>query len=302
MFLFLFAFMSFAILGSSMILAEEGDNNLDDSNTETTDNSDSGESSIENVETTSDDESKVETETKVDRERLKEIAKKRLEERREKMRENLKKEFRENGAIVKVEREVEVQDDGSVKITIKRTIIDANGVERKIVIKIVEKDGERKVKIEGEENVPELETELEIEDDFDGNDSDLETTTSDGERHKIRVLPDEARRKILARLMANNISAIELREIKERNIPRVVYNIETNKHGRFLGVFKLAMKVEGQVDPDTGEVLNVNKPWWAILVAGEDDAEEGFVDGETEEDITGTFLENTTSNESDIAT
>ena len=92
MFLFLFAFMSFAILGSSMILAEEGDNNLDDSNTETTDNSDSGESSIENVETTSDDESKVETETKVDRERLKEIAKKRLEERREKMRENLKKE------------------------------------------------------------------------------------------------------------------------------------------------------------------------------------------------------------------
>ena len=30
------------------------------------------------------------------------------------------------------------------------------------------------------------------------------------------------------------------------------------------------MKVEGQIDSETGEFLGTNKPWWAFLVSGED--------------------------------
>ena len=293
MFLFLCTFLLMGMMFNfPVVLAEENGSNSDSSN----------DSVGTDDESEVDDEDEIEDEVKTDRERLKEVAKQRLELKGERLKENLKKEFRENGAIVKVEREVEVQDDGSVKITIKRTIIDANGVERKIVIKIVEKDGKRKIKIEGENEAEDedndIETELELDDDFEGNQSDLEATTSDGERHRIRVLPDEARQIIMERLKALNITNITLEEIKHKNIPQAVYQIETNKHGRFLGIFKFAMKIEGQVDPETGEVLDVNKPWWAILVAEQDEDVPAVTD---ESSTTDTFLENTTSNESDIA-
>ena len=272
-FLFLYVFLVMGMMFNfPAVFAAEGDSASvsGDSNSETTaDNSDSND------------------EAKTDGERLREIAEQRFEQRGERLKENLKKEFREDGRRVKIEREVEVQGDGSVKITIKRTIIDANGVERKVVIKIVEKDGERRVKIEKEDEEDDenndIETDLEIGDDFEGNQSDLEAKTSDGKRHRIKVLPDEARKIIMERLNTLNISNLTLEEIRDGNIPRVIYNIQTNKHGRFLGVFKLAMKVDSQVDPTTGEVLDVNGPWWAILVVGgsEDSPDETLIDGKT---------------------
>lgn len=54
------------------------------------------------------------------------------------------------------------------------------------------------------------------------------------------------------------------------NVPTVIYNIETNKHGKFLGIFKITLKMGVEVDPDTGEVIDKHKPWWAFLVSGEE--------------------------------
>ena len=52
----------------------------------------------------------------------------------------------------------------------------------------------------------------------------------------------------------------------------VVYNIKSNENGKFLGVFKMKLKVEAEVDPETGEIIYKNKPWWAFLVdEGDDD-------------------------------
>ena len=65
--------------------------------------------------------------------------------------------------------------------------------------------------------------------------------------------------------IANNIS-LELVEIQHKNIPRVVYKVETNDKGRFLGIFKIAMRAQAQVDAETGEILTKNVPWWAFLV------------------------------------
>ena len=53
-------------------------------------------------------------------------------------------------------------------------------------------------------------------------------------------------------------------------MPRIVYKVETNKNGRFIGIFKLKMKVEGEIDSETGEFIGINKPWWAFMVTGED--------------------------------
>ena len=159
--------------------------------------------------------------------------------------------------------------------------MDAEGnVIRKIEI-IIERDKDgvsREIKFKG---VPDLEVGegLEIDDTFEGNESDLGAITSDGKRHKIKIMPDVASEIILDRLNTLNFTKIELKEVRHKNIPRVVYNIETNQHGRFLGVFKLAMKVESQIDSETGEFIGISKPWWAFLVTGEDKPDESLLEG-----------------------
>ena len=87
-------------------------------------------------------------------------------------------------------------------------------------------------------------------------------------------MPDQVVELALERLKALNFT-IELKEIKDNNKLRVIYNIEANKTGRFLGIFKLKLKLEGQIDPETGEFIRINKPWWAFLVTGEDSDQVG---------------------------
>ena len=188
---------------------------------------------------------------------------------KEKVKEEFKREFiTDDGKRVEIERKIEVED-GRIKIEIRRTITDENGNKVEVKIKIEERaDGKKVVMIEGKEEF-DVETELKIETDFENNESDLEVTTSDGVRHKVIVLPDRASEVAIEKLKSKNFT-VELKEVTERNIPRVVYNIEANKHGRFLGVFKLKVRVEGQIDPETGEIIGVSKPWWAFLVIGED--------------------------------
>ena len=190
---------------------------------------------------------------------------KRLDEKIMKINEEaLKKQFREDGKTVNVTREVSVDANGTKTITITRTIFNSDGTVFKTmtITNTIGADGEKEIHIDGEQKVH---TDLNISSEFE-NDSNLEATTSDGEKHKIKVLPDEARQIIMERLKALNITNLTLAEIKHGNIPQAVYNVETNKHGRFLGIFKLALKVDSQVDPTTGEVLSVNKPWWGIFV------------------------------------
>ena len=92
---------------------------------------------------------------------------------------------------------------------------------------------------------------------------------------------------------------IKLKEEVHKNIPRVIYNAQFNEHGRFLGVFKLAMRVNAEVDPETGEVLGINRPWWAFLVVipetqedeetNETEAPQWF-DNSTNSTINGTYI------------
>jgi len=188
-------------------------------------------------------------------------------------REEIKQEFiNEDGKRVRIERKIEIKD-GKIKIEIKRKVTDADGtVVEKIVIVERDEDGvKKKIKIKRTDGTGEfeVETELEIDDEFEGNESDLGVITSDGKRHRLKVLPDRASEIAIEQLRAKNFT-IELKEILHKNIPRVIYNIEANKSGRFLGVFKLKMKIEGEIDSETGELIGINKPWWAFLVVGED--------------------------------
>lgn len=96
--------------------------------------------------------------------------------------------------------------------------------------------------------------------------------SDDNKTISINYLPDNASKIAKERLRIRNENfSIQLREKIHNNIPKVVYNIEANKSGKFLGIFKLAMKEEMDIDPETGEVIEVSKPWWAFMVSEQDE-------------------------------
>ncbi len=173
-------------------------------------------------------------------------------------------------AEIKDEVEGDEQDDVSgkdrVKEKIKERIKEKDGeIERKIKGRFIDENGnvvkfERKIKVKNG-NV-EIETKLKIK----GEGSNLSVEDSEGKKHRVRVTPEKLKTLMLERLNADNVTNFSLEEIKHKNIPRVVYKINSEHPGRFLGIFKLAMKAETQVDTETGEVISINTPWWAFLV------------------------------------
>ncbi len=186
------------------------------------------------------------------------------------VREEVKREFRtDDGRRVKIERKVEIED-GKIKIRIKRKTIDTKGndIEVRLVIERDENTIKKKIKLEGVEGL-DINTELEIDDEFEGDESELAAIMSNGKRAKIKIMPDQLVEIALERLKASNYT-MELIEIEDENELRVIYNVKANKTGRFLGLFKLKLKLEGQIDPETGEFIRMNKPWWAFLTTGEE--------------------------------
>lgn len=165
-----------------------------------------------------------------------------------------------------------------IKFEIRRTIVNADGSINKIRIKIEEKivDGEiiRKIKISDRfRGDIEAWTKLDLKEVLSNGEESIFAILSNGDESLIKIMPDRVVEIALERLKSRNLT-IELKESVHKNVPRVIYNVRTNKNGRFLGIFKLKLKIEAQIDPETGELIGVSKPWWAFLVAGEDDPDE----------------------------
>lgn len=100
----------------------------------------------------------------------------------------------------------------------------------------------------------------------------LSTKLSNGRDAEIKVMPDSASETALARLRLKNCveadgCSIELKEVGEGEGAKLAYEVKTQRQSRFLGIFGAEMDVEVQVDAETGEVLDVKKPWWAILAS-----------------------------------
>lgn len=159
--------------------------------------------------------------------------------------------------------------DGEVEREFRREIRTADG--KKIEV-------ERKIKIKGGET--EIKTRLKVE----GTGSNFSVVDSQGERHRVRVTPERLRTLMIERLKANNITEFSIEEIEHENIPKVVFKANSEHPGRFLGVFKLSVKAETQVDPETGEIVDVNTPWWVFLVSGDQITDANIVGNETLED------------------
>ena len=205
----------------------------------------------------------------------------------------------EGNCTIKVEKSIKIEDGKRTEV-IKRRMVCADGTETEFKLKIENRteDGRYREKIKyefrGEDLEVETEDEIDLEEETNGTEYKLKAKMRNGNFTNIKIMPDTASEIALERLKALNFT-VQLRErLDDRNVPRVVYNIEANKNGRFLGVFKLAMKVDAQVDPETGELLEVNTPWWAFLVTGEDDTSDDE-DNENQTDTNQTNTNNTNS-------
>lgn len=188
-------------------------------------------------------------------------------------------EYQSEGSQVRVERNVE-SENGTVTVNITRTVTFPNGTRANYTVQIqtMNRSGKPVMNLnmerERERYNVSVQNGLNLSDQFFGNHSQIVANLSNGRKANVSVMPDQAVSAALERLRimqhtqnnGTNVS-LQLRERVHNNVPQVVYNVGTNQNGRFLGVFKLAMKVNAEVDAENGTVVAVNRPWWAFLVS-----------------------------------
>jgi apolipoprotein N-acyltransferase len=169
------------------------------------------------------------------------------------------------------EEKEELKEKKGFKIIISPVKEKGEIVKLKIEEKLVQDNIERKIKyISKEGNEEELVSYLRLFD-YVGqeNTSRLTAQLSDKSEIDITVFPESAKEIATERLRSNNIS-FEIMEKEHKNTPRAVYLAQTNKQGKFLGIFKTNIKSQIYIDVNSGEIIESKKPWWTFLVNEED--------------------------------
>lgn len=99
----------------------------------------------------------------------------------------------------------------------------------------------------------------------------LQATMSNGMKSEIKVMPDRANERALERLqLKNKNSTIELKEVGAGNATRMAYGVTTKAKAKAFWFFDTEVDAEVEIDAETGEIIKVNKPWWAKLEMSED--------------------------------
>ncbi|MAH51711.1 hypothetical protein CMI37_38195 [Candidatus Pacearchaeota archaeon] len=116
------------------------------------------------------------------------------------------------------------------------------------------------------------ETELEIEQETDANKTKFKVKLKNNRSIEIKIMPDIASATALQILRLKNCSSadsciIELKDVGKNNQSQLVYELQRQRHFRFLGLFRKRAQVRAQVDAETGAVVAVQKPWWVFLAS-----------------------------------
>ena len=134
----------------------------------------------------------------------------------------------------------------------------------------VSETAQNRIKLKAEE--VEAETELEIESEQENNKTKLKVKLSNGKYSEVKIMPNTASERALERLrlkvcLEENNCKLIIKEVGKGEQTRLAYELQAEKQGRFLGLFKMKMKVQSQIDAENGEIIKAKKPWWAFLVA-----------------------------------
>ena len=116
-----------------------------------------------------------------------------------------------------------------------------------------------------------VETELEIESEVDeeNNSTKIKVKMSNGQKKEIKQLPNNIRQRVREQVKIciedEDKCEMKLKEIRDE----LMYEVEGEKQSKLFNLFKKRMHIKTQVNAETGEIMNVNKPWWAFLASEE---------------------------------
>ena len=106
----------------------------------------------------------------------------------------------------------------------------------------------------------------------ESNNTILLIEADNGQNKTIKIMPDTASERALERLRMKvcnetNNCTIELKDVGSEKVAKFAYELKAEKKSRVLGLFNKKMKVQSQVDSETGDVISAKKPWWAFLAS-----------------------------------
>jgi hypothetical protein len=167
--------------------------------------------------------------------------------------------------MVNVNKNLNANVDAAVRARIQSENYSANGTQLRTEIR-----NNIRLKVE---NIS-IRHDFNISEETEGNKTTLRAKLSNGRNAEIKVMPNRASENALARLrlkicnQSQNCS-IELKEVgqREENKTRLAYEVQSERNFRILGLFKARARVMAQVDAETGDIVQVKKPWWAFLAA-----------------------------------
>lgn len=122
------------------------------------------------------------------------------------------------------------------------------------------------------ESETESSLEIYLENEVEGNTFKFRVNMSNGVQKEVKIMPETASERAIERLRLKNCNEsngcrIELKEVGNKERARVAYEVRAEKEAKVLGLFKKKMKVQVEIDAETGEVIKSKKPWWAFLAS-----------------------------------
>lgn len=84
----------------------------------------------------------------------------------------------------------------------------------------------------------------------------------------IKILPETASlraQEIMGLKCEEQNCTVILKEVPTSNGTRNAYEVTAEKQVRVLGFIKAQMRVQTQIDAESGELIQTKKPWWAMF-------------------------------------
>lgn len=169
------------------------------------------------------------------------------------------------------ERENRTNNERETKNRTIITFVDENGQNISIRVDI-------KTKIRGNQTIErikvkeiEAESDVEIENETEHKDgkniTHFRARLSNGNKEEIKVMPDRASERAIEVLQSRNLTIV-LREVGKGNDSRIVYFVNGSRTVKLIGLFKINANLVAVINPTTGNVEQIQKPWWFFLVFG----------------------------------
>ena len=115
-----------------------------------------------------------------------------------------------------------------------------------------------------------LKSDVKLEQSFENNKTEIKAEVGN-KNETIKIMPDEASQ-IALKALADNGFVLKLIVVGQGNEVKVVYSADLNQSGRILGLLPVDVLSKALIDGQTGNVTDLNQPWWGFLVFGKHSA------------------------------